>query len=104
MAASKAAPSQLVYGHLGNGSTAAVAAAMLVKKKGLDLIDVPYAGYAPALTELLAERLAFCFVDGNSLSRIEQGSLRGAGRDDRAAGRAPARGRSSPAGPRPCRP
>ncbi|WP_159911427.1 tripartite tricarboxylate transporter substrate binding protein [Pantoea sp. 18069] len=76
VAASKAAPGQLAYGHLGNGSTAAVAAAMLAKAKGLDLIDVPYAGYAPALTELLAGRLAFCFVDGNSLSRIEQGSLR----------------------------
>ena len=76
VAAAKAAPGQLAYGHLGNGSTAAVAAALLVKAKGLDLIDVPYAGYAPALTELLGGRLAFCFVDGNSLSRIEQGSLR----------------------------
>lgn len=76
VAASKAAPGQLAYAHLGNGSTAAVAAAMLAKDKGLDLIDVPYAGYAPALTELLAGRLAFCFVDGQSLARIEQGSLR----------------------------
>lgn len=76
VAASKASPGQLAYGHLGNGSTAAVAAAMLAKDKGLDLIDVPYAGYAPALTELLGGRLAFCFLDGNSLSRIEQGSLR----------------------------
>lgn len=76
VAASKAAPGQLAYGHLGNGSTAAVAGAMLGRSKGLDLIDVPYAGYAPAATELLGGRLAFCFLDSSFLARLEQGSLR----------------------------
>lgn len=76
IAAAKAGPGTLAYGHLGNGSTAAIASAMLAKSKGLDFIDVPYAGYGPALTELLAGRLAFSMVDGGSLGRIEQGSLR----------------------------
>ncbi|CAN5734303.1 tripartite tricarboxylate transporter substrate binding protein [soil metagenome] len=76
VAAAKKAPGTLAYGTLGNGSTAAIAAAMLAKSKGLELIDIPYAGYAPALTELLAGRLAFALVDGSSLARIEGGSLR----------------------------
>lgn len=74
--AAKAAPGTLAYGTLGNGSTAAIAGAMLARSKGMELIDIPYAGYSPALTELLAGRLAFAFVDGSSLSRIEGGSLR----------------------------
>ena len=76
IAAAKAAPGQLAYGNLGNGSTAAIAGALLSKAKGLDFIDVPYSGYAPGLSELLAGRLAFFFVDGSSLARIEHGSLR----------------------------
>ena len=76
VAAAKAAPGELAYGSIGNGSTASIASALLAKAKGIQLIDVPYAGYAPGLTELLAGRLAFMFVDGSSLARIEQGSLR----------------------------
>ena len=76
VAAAKSSPGQLAYGHLGNGSTAAVVGAMLAKSKGLDLIDVPYAGYAPVATEVLGGRLAFSFLDSSFLSRIEQGSLR----------------------------
>ena len=76
VAAAKATPGLLAYGTIGNGSTAAIASALLAKAKGIQLIDVPYAGYAPGLNELLAGRLAFMFVDGSSLVRIEQGSLR----------------------------
>ena len=76
VAAAKAKPGELAYGTIGSGSTAGIASGLLMKAKGIDMIAVPYAGYAPALTELLAGRLAFTFLDGSSLSRIEQGSLR----------------------------
>lgn len=74
--AAKANPGKLAYGTIGAGSTAGIASGLLARAKGLDLIDVPYAGYAPGLNELLAGRLAFFMVDGSSLARIEGGSLR----------------------------
>lgn len=74
--AAKASPGTLAYGTIGSGSTSAVASAMFAKARGLDLIDVPFSGYPPALTELLGGRLAFTMVDGSAVSRIEQGSLR----------------------------
>ncbi len=74
--AAKAQPGQLAYGSIGTGSTASIAGAMLAKSQGLELIEVPFAGYAPILNELLAGRLAFGWVDGSALARIEQGSLR----------------------------
>ena len=76
IAAAKATPGQLAYGTIGNGSTAAIASSLFARAKGLDLIDVPFSGYAPALGELLAGRLAFTMVDGSSLARIEGGTLR----------------------------
>ncbi|HSV79936.1 MAG TPA: tripartite tricarboxylate transporter substrate binding protein [Ramlibacter sp.] len=77
--AAKAAPGQLAYGTIGNGSTSAIAGALLAKDMGLQLIDVPFAGYPPAITELLGGRMAFLFVDGSSANRIEEGQLRALG-------------------------
>lgn len=74
--AAKAAPGQLAYGTLGAGSTAGIASVLLARAHGLDLIGVPFPGYAPGLNELLAGRLTFLFVDGSAVSRIEQGQLR----------------------------
>ncbi|NML43900.1 tripartite tricarboxylate transporter substrate binding protein [Ramlibacter sp. G-1-2-2] len=76
VAAAKAKPGELAHGTLGNGSTVAVACTLLARAKGLQFIEVPFAGYAPGLQELLAGRLAFFMVDGSALSRIEGGSLR----------------------------
>ena len=76
VAAAKAKPGELAYGTIGNGSTPAIASALFAKAKGIQLTDVPYAGYAPGLNEILAGRLAFMFLDGTSLARFEQGSLR----------------------------
>ena len=76
VAAAKAQKGQLAYGTLGNGSTVAVAGTLMSRAKGLEFIEVPFAGYAPALQELLGGRLAFTMVDGSSLARIENGSLR----------------------------
>ncbi|HSW18562.1 MAG TPA: tripartite tricarboxylate transporter substrate binding protein [Ramlibacter sp.] len=77
--AARAAPGQLAYGTIGNGSTSAIAGALLAKDMGLQLLDVPFGGYAPAITELLGGRMAFLFVDGSSAHRIEEGQLRALG-------------------------
>ena len=74
--AAKASPGTLAYGTIGPGSTSAVASAMFAKARGLDFIDVPFAGYPPALTELLGGRLAFTMLDSSAVERIEHGSLR----------------------------
>jgi tripartite-type tricarboxylate transporter receptor subunit TctC len=74
--AAKAKKGQLACGTLGNGSTVAVATALLARANDLELIEVPFAGYSPALSELLGGRLAFTMVDGASVSRIENGQLR----------------------------
>src|SRR6201991_314757 len=50
----KANPGKLSFGSAGAGSTTHVAAVMVLKAAGLDMIHVPYRGVAPAFTDLLA--------------------------------------------------
>jgi tripartite-type tricarboxylate transporter receptor subunit TctC len=50
----KANPGKLPYGSAGAGSTTHVAAVVVLKAAGLDMVHVPYRGVAPAFTDLLA--------------------------------------------------
>jgi tripartite-type tricarboxylate transporter receptor subunit TctC len=50
----KANPGKLSFGSAGAGSTTHVAAALVLKAAGLDMVHVPYRGVAPAFTDLLA--------------------------------------------------
>ena len=50
----KANPGKLTFGSAGVGSTTHVAAVLVLKAAGLDMIHVPYRGVAPAFTDLLA--------------------------------------------------
>ena len=50
----KANPGKLSFGSAGAGSTTHVAAVMVLKAGGLDMVHVPYRGVAPAFTDLLA--------------------------------------------------
>ena len=50
----KANQGKLSFGSAGAGSTTHVAAVMVLKAAGLDMIHVPYRGVAPAFTDLLA--------------------------------------------------
>ena len=50
----KANPGKLSFGSAGAGSTTHVAAVMVLKAAGLDMVHVPYRGVAPAFTDLLA--------------------------------------------------
>lgn len=61
MAAAKAKPDAVAYASSGNGSAPHLAAAMLQTKLGNTMVHVPFKGNAPALTELMANRIDFMF-------------------------------------------
>jgi tripartite-type tricarboxylate transporter receptor subunit TctC len=50
----KANPGKLPFASAGAGSTTHVAAVVVLKAAGLDMVHVPYRGVAPAFTDLLA--------------------------------------------------
>lgn len=54
----KANPGKLTFGSAGAGSTTHVAALVVLKAAGLDMIHVPYRGVAPAFTDLIAGHIA----------------------------------------------
>ena len=88
----KANPGKLSFGSAGAGSTTHVAAVMVLKAAGLDMIHVPYRGVAPAFTDLLAGHI----VDGRRLA----GRAQAVSGIRQAQG---ARGRSTPSRRRSCR-
>jgi tripartite-type tricarboxylate transporter receptor subunit TctC len=63
VAEGKAKPGSLSYGSSGNGTSAHLAGALFADRAGLQATHVPYRGAAPALTDLLAGRLQFMFLD-----------------------------------------
>src|ERR1044071_5862746 len=53
----KANQGKLPFGSAGAGSTTHVAAVVVLKAAGLDMVQVPYRGVAPAFTDLLASHI-----------------------------------------------
>ena len=77
VARGKAAPGSLNYGSSGIGTSAHLAAAMFADRAGVRAIHVPYKGAAPAVTDLLAGRLQFMFLDVPTLlPYLRAGKLR----------------------------
>jgi tripartite-type tricarboxylate transporter receptor subunit TctC len=73
----KANPGKLSFGSAGAGSTTHVAAVLVLKAAGLDLVHVPYRGVAPAFTDLLAGHIVL--VAGSPVELkpyMESGKLR----------------------------
>jgi len=54
-------PGQLDYASAGNASTAHLAMVLFSREVGIDMQHIPYKGSAPALTDLLAGRVAVSF-------------------------------------------
>ena len=54
IAAAKAKPGKLNFGNAGVGSTSHLIAALFEAKAGIDVIQVPYKGAAPAMNDLIA--------------------------------------------------
>lgn len=68
-------PGKLSFGS--SGPIAQVAGAMLKQMASVDIVNVPYKGSAPAMTDLLGKRLDFMFSTPDApLQFIRQGKLR----------------------------
>jgi len=59
VADAKANPGKLTYGTAGNGTSGHLAGELFKSAAGIDALHVPYKGGAPAISDLLGERLAF---------------------------------------------
>jgi len=73
----KARPGALTYGSVGKGAMTRLAVEVLKASAGVDILEVPYSGTAPALTDLLAGRIDMMFFDLALLApHVKAGSLR----------------------------
>lgn len=61
VAAARAKPGQLSYGHSGNGTSAHLAAELFKAMAKVDIVSVPYKGGAPALNDLLGGHIPISF-------------------------------------------
>ena len=73
----KAKPGQLSYASNGSGSIAHLGMEMLKLSTGMDLLHVPYKGFAPALPDLLSGRVTVMMADLAPIgAQLKAGNLR----------------------------
>jgi tripartite-type tricarboxylate transporter receptor subunit TctC len=73
----KANPGKLTYGSAGNGSSGHLASELLQAESGIDALHVPYKGGAPAINDLLGDRISFMSINPlEVISHIQAGKLR----------------------------
>jgi tripartite-type tricarboxylate transporter receptor subunit TctC len=73
----KAKPGELSYASNGSGSIAHLGMEMLKLSTGMDLLHVPYKGFAPALPDLLSGRIAVMMADLAPIgAQVKAGALR----------------------------
>jgi tripartite-type tricarboxylate transporter receptor subunit TctC len=72
----KAQPGSVQYASSGTGSTSHVGAALMESMSGAQLLHVPYRGAAPALQDVMADRVALSVdIITSSLPLIQSGKL-----------------------------
>jgi tripartite-type tricarboxylate transporter receptor subunit TctC len=77
IAAARAKPGQLSYGHSGNGTSAHLAAELFKAMAKVDIVSVPYKGGAPALNDLLGGHIPISFNNlPESIAMIRSGAVR----------------------------
>jgi tripartite-type tricarboxylate transporter receptor subunit TctC len=62
IAAAKAKPGELSFGHIGAGSAHNIAGAMLNKQAGINILPVPFQGGGPALQSLLGGHITMSYA------------------------------------------
>src|SRR5258705_6792188 len=73
----KAEPGKLTYASAGNGSSGHLAGELLKSAAKIDVLHVPYKGGAPAITDLLGERISFMPINPvEVMAHIHSGKLR----------------------------
>src|SRR5438094_1308269 len=77
IAMAKAKPGDLTYASAGNGSSGHLAGELLKSTAKIDVLHVPYKGGAPAITDLLGERITFMPINPvEVIAHIRAGKLR----------------------------
>src|SRR6266700_5777583 len=77
IAMAKAEPGKLTYASAGNGSSGHLAGELLKSTAKIDILHVPYKGGAPAITDLLGERISFMPINPvEVIAHIRGGRLR----------------------------
>lgn len=77
IAQAKAQPGKLSYASAGNGSSGHLAGEQFKEAAGIDVLHVPYKGGAPAITDLLGERITFMPINPlEVITHIKAGTLR----------------------------
>ncbi|MGB6102998.1 MAG: tripartite tricarboxylate transporter substrate binding protein [Pusillimonas sp.] len=75
--AAKAAPGDLTYASYGPGSLAQMAAELLIKDTGIEMVHVPYKGGAPAMVDVIAGHVDAYFANAaSSLNYVTSDRLR----------------------------
>jgi tripartite-type tricarboxylate transporter receptor subunit TctC len=72
----KANPGKVNMGSAGTGSVTQICGELFEMLSGLNLVDVPYRGAAPALVDLLGGQVQVMFVGSESIEHIKAGRLR----------------------------
>jgi tripartite-type tricarboxylate transporter receptor subunit TctC len=77
IAMAKSEPGKLTYASAGNGSSGHLAGELLKSTAKIDVLHVPYKGGAPAITDLLGERISFMPINPvEVMAHIRGGRLR----------------------------
>jgi tripartite-type tricarboxylate transporter receptor subunit TctC len=77
VAAARAKPGQLSYGHSGNGTSAHLAAELFKAMAKVDIVPIPYKGGMPALNDLLGGHIPLSFNNlPEAIAMIRSGSVR----------------------------
>ena len=80
IAYAKANPGKLNFGHGGVGTSPHMSGELLKSMTGINVVQVPYRGTAPALTDLLGGQLQSMFDNlPGSIGHIKNGKVRGLG-------------------------
>src|SRR5438876_9335591 len=77
IAMAKAEPGKLTYASAGNGSSGHLAGELLKSTAKIDVTHVPYKGGAPAITDLVGDRISFMPINAvEVIAHIRAGKLR----------------------------
>lgn len=71
----RANPGTVSYGSSGTGSIQNIAGESLQQQANVKLIHVPYKGVAPALLDVIGDRLTVMFSDASGIPHVKEGKL-----------------------------